>query len=169
MSTGTYYVYTCAQAYADRLSSSPRSTCPGNQIAQAMMYIFGATVLSVFNIEKVTINGVVQEPRNEFSSGVLVYVPSSFLLRIKTDFLGPLKGVPSHSGASSSHAPPRPRPSSGHSTFRITKSSMIRQRAQIMKIPYPGRLVGWLVALDRFDPRITIAPFARGHPSMFPL
>jgi hypothetical protein len=51
-----------------------RSACPGNQIAQAIMYIFGATVLSVFNIEKVTINGVVQEPKNEFSSGVLVYV-----------------------------------------------------------------------------------------------
>jgi hypothetical protein len=44
------------------------------------MYIFGATVLSVFNIEKVSINGVVQEPRNAFSSGVLVYVLSfSFL------------------------------------------------------------------------------------------
>jgi hypothetical protein len=40
------------------------------------MYIFGATVLSVFNIEKVSINGVIQEPRNEFSSGVLVYVLS---------------------------------------------------------------------------------------------
>jgi hypothetical protein len=37
------------------------------------MYIFGATVLSVFNIEKVVVNGIVQEPRNEFSSGVLVY------------------------------------------------------------------------------------------------
>lgn len=44
------------------------------------MYIFGATVLSVFNIEKVTINGIVQEPRNEFSSGVLVYVSFSFRL-----------------------------------------------------------------------------------------
>lgn len=42
------------------------------------MYIFGATVLSVFNIEKVTINGIVQEPRNEFSSGVLVYGSFSF-------------------------------------------------------------------------------------------
>jgi hypothetical protein len=40
------------------------------------MYIFAATVLSVFNIEKVVINGVVQEPKNEFSSGVLVYVLS---------------------------------------------------------------------------------------------
>jgi hypothetical protein len=39
-----------------------------------MMYIFAATVLSVFDIGKVTINGVVQEPKNEFSSGVLVYV-----------------------------------------------------------------------------------------------
>ena len=53
-----------------------RSACPGNQLAQSIMYIFGATVLSVFNIEKVVINGVVQEPRNEFSSGVLVYVLS---------------------------------------------------------------------------------------------
>jgi hypothetical protein len=50
------------------------------------MYIFGATVLSVFNIEKVTINGIVQEPRNEFSSGVLVYVSFSFRLRMKTEF-----------------------------------------------------------------------------------
>jgi hypothetical protein len=38
------------------------------------MFIFAATVLSVFDIEKVVINGVVQEPKNEFSSGVLVYV-----------------------------------------------------------------------------------------------
>jgi hypothetical protein len=51
------------------------------------MYIFGATVLSVFNIEKVTVNGIVQEPRNEFSSGVLVYGSFSFRLRIKTEFL----------------------------------------------------------------------------------
>jgi hypothetical protein len=51
-----------------------------------MMYIFGATVLSVFNIEKVTINGVVQEPRNEFSSGVLVYASFSFQVRTKTGF-----------------------------------------------------------------------------------
>jgi hypothetical protein len=50
------------------------------------MYIFGATVLSVFNIEKVTINGIVQEPRNEFSSGVLVYASFSFRRRIKTEF-----------------------------------------------------------------------------------
>ncbi|KAH9990147.1 cytochrome P450 [Russula vinacea] len=49
-----------------------RRACPGNQLAQSIMYIFGATVLSVFNIEKVSINGVVQEPRNAFSSGVLV-------------------------------------------------------------------------------------------------
>jgi hypothetical protein len=52
------------------------SACPGAQIAQSIMFIFAATVLSVFNIEKVTINGVVQEPKNEFSSGVLVYVLS---------------------------------------------------------------------------------------------
>jgi hypothetical protein len=79
-------VYTRAQAYANPPSSPPRSACPGNQIAQAIMYIFGATVLSVFNIEKVTINGIVQEPRNEFSSGVLVYVSFSFRLRMKTEF-----------------------------------------------------------------------------------
>ena len=84
MSIGTH-VHTYAQAYADPPFSSPRSACPGNQIAQAIMYIFGATVLSVFNIEKVTINGVVQEPKNEFSSGVLVYVFFSFQLRIKTE------------------------------------------------------------------------------------
>jgi hypothetical protein len=99
------------------------------------MYIFAATVLSVFNIEKVTTNGIVQEPRNEFTSGVLVYASFSSRLRIKTDpFFWVFIVVPSHSRASSSHAPPRLRPSSGHSTFRITKSSMIRQRAQIMKI-----------------------------------
>jgi hypothetical protein len=82
------HIYTCAQAqaYADPPSSSPRSACPGNQVAKAMMYIFGATVLSVFNIEKVTINGIVQEPRNEFSSGVLVYVSFSLPPRIKTEF-----------------------------------------------------------------------------------
>jgi hypothetical protein len=50
------------------------------------MYIFGATVLSVFNIEKVTINGIVQEPRNEFSSGVLVYASFSLRLQIKTEY-----------------------------------------------------------------------------------
>ncbi len=52
------------------------------------MFIFGATILSVFNIEKVVINGVVQEPKNEFSSGVLVYVSFSFRLRlgIMTDY-----------------------------------------------------------------------------------
>ncbi|KAH9986094.1 cytochrome P450 [Russula compacta] len=49
-----------------------RRACPGAQLAQSMMFIFAATVLSVFNIEKVTINGVVQEPKNDFSSGVLV-------------------------------------------------------------------------------------------------
>ena len=38
------------------------------------MSIFAATVLSIFDIEKVVINDVVQEPKNEFSSGVLVYV-----------------------------------------------------------------------------------------------
>ena len=70
-----------------RRYSFARSACPGNQIAQAIMYIFGATVLSVFNIEKVTINGIVQEPRNEFSSGVLVYGSFSFRLRIKIESL----------------------------------------------------------------------------------
>jgi hypothetical protein len=43
------------------------------------MFIFAATVLSVFDIGKVTINGVVQEPKNEFSSGVLVYVLTTAL------------------------------------------------------------------------------------------
>jgi hypothetical protein len=89
------------------------------------MFIFGATVLSVFNIEKVVINGVVQEPKNEFSSGVLVYASFSFRLRLgimTDDFFSVFIGAPSHSRASSSHVPPRPRPSSGHSIFRITKS-----------------------------------------------
>ncbi len=52
------------------------------------MYIFGATVLSVFNIEKVTINGIVQEPRNEFTSGVLVYASLSFRPGMKTEYFG---------------------------------------------------------------------------------
>jgi len=49
-----------------------RRACPGAQLAQSILFIFASTVLSVFDIEKVTINGVVQEPKNEFSSGVLV-------------------------------------------------------------------------------------------------
>ncbi|KAI0060742.1 cytochrome P450 [Artomyces pyxidatus] len=49
-----------------------RRACPGNQLAQSIMYIFAASILSVFNIEKVSINGVVQEPSHEFTSGVLV-------------------------------------------------------------------------------------------------
>ncbi len=36
--------------------------------------MFAATVLSVFDVNKVTINGVVQEPKCELTSGVLVYV-----------------------------------------------------------------------------------------------
>jgi len=92
------------------------------------MFIFGATILSVFNIEKVVINGVVQEPKNEFSSGVLVYASFSFRLGIMTDFFSVFIGAPSHSRASSSHVPPKPRPSSGHSIFRITKSWVIRQK-----------------------------------------
>ncbi|KAI0260107.1 cytochrome P450 [Gloeopeniophorella convolvens] len=49
-----------------------RRACPGNQLAQSIMFIFAATTLSVFDINKVVINGVVQEPKNEFTSGVLV-------------------------------------------------------------------------------------------------
>ncbi len=60
------------------LSPPSYSACPGAQLAQSIMFIFAATVLSVFNIEKVVINGVVQEPKNAFSSGVLVYVPLPF-------------------------------------------------------------------------------------------
>ncbi len=55
-------------------SRAPNSACPGEQFTHSMMFIFTATVLSVFNVNKVTINGVVQEPSCEFSSGVLVYV-----------------------------------------------------------------------------------------------
>jgi cytochrome P450 len=60
------------------LSPPSYSACPGAQLAQSILFIFAATVLSVFNIEKVVINGVVQEPKNAFSSGVLVYVPLPF-------------------------------------------------------------------------------------------
>ncbi|KAI0291850.1 cytochrome P450 [Russula brevipes] len=49
-----------------------RRACPGAALAQSILFIFASTVLSVFDVEKVTINGVVQEPKNEFSSGVLV-------------------------------------------------------------------------------------------------
>ncbi|KAF8257391.1 cytochrome P450 [Lactarius quietus] len=55
-----------------------RRACPGEQLAQSILYIFAANILSVFNINKVTINGVVQEPSCEFSSGVLVR-PKPFL------------------------------------------------------------------------------------------
>jgi hypothetical protein len=61
-------------------SSPPYSVCSGAQLAQSIMFIFAAPMLSVFNIEKVVINGVVQESNNEFSSGVLVYVPPHFSL-----------------------------------------------------------------------------------------
>ena len=66
------------------------------------MFIFAATVLSVFDIEKVTINGVVQEPRNEFSSGVLVYVLSvltSFTALTCRLNLQPSEAIPEHAQA----------------------------------------------------------------------
>jgi hypothetical protein len=75
----------------------------------------------------VTINGVVQEPKNEFSSGVLVYVPSIALCMGKNNNRNPsvadwtLVGARNRSKARSSHAPPRPRALSGRSTFRITR------------------------------------------------
>jgi len=50
------------------------SACPGAQLAQSMLFIFAATLLSVFNIEKVVINGVVQEPKYEFTNGILMCV-----------------------------------------------------------------------------------------------
>ena len=46
--------------------------CPGNQLAQSIMFIFCSSILSVFNIDKVVVNGVVQEPRGEFSDGILM-------------------------------------------------------------------------------------------------
>ena len=73
---GELYARTPAYAQIPNLLPPLRSACPGNQLAQSIMYIFAATVLPVFNIKKVVINGVVQEPKNEFSSGVLVYVLS---------------------------------------------------------------------------------------------
>jgi hypothetical protein len=71
------------KAYALDLTSA----CPGAQLAQSIMFIFAATVLSVFDIGKVTINGVVQEPKNEFSSGVLVYVLITGSLQFLADRL----------------------------------------------------------------------------------
>ena len=54
-------------------SRAPNSACPGEQLAQSLLFIFAASILSVFDINKVAINGVVQEPKCEFSNGVLVY------------------------------------------------------------------------------------------------
>ncbi|KAH9041234.1 cytochrome P450 [Lactarius pseudohatsudake] len=59
-----------------------RRACPGEQLAQSVLFILAATVLSVFDINKVTINGVVQEPTCEFSSGVIVR-PKPFLSELK--------------------------------------------------------------------------------------
>lgn len=89
------------------------SVCPGEQLAQSILYIFAATVLSVFDINKVTINGVVQEPTCEFSSGVLVYVFLS-LRKHWSDLFFLLLVVRSPSLASSSPALPRPRRSLDH-------------------------------------------------------
>ncbi|KAI0322765.1 cytochrome P450 [Amylostereum chailletii] len=59
-----------------------RRACPGNQLAQSIMFIFCSSILSVFDIEKVTINGVVQEPKNAFTSGVLIR-PQPFKTTLK--------------------------------------------------------------------------------------
>lgn len=48
----------------------------GVHLTDAQMYIFTTSILSVFNIEKVTENGVVQEPKHEFTDGVLMLVYS---------------------------------------------------------------------------------------------
>jgi len=40
---------------------SPPSACLGAQLAQSILFIFASTVLSVFDIKKVVINGIVQE------------------------------------------------------------------------------------------------------------
>ncbi|KAI0280074.1 cytochrome P450 [Russula brevipes] len=59
-----------------------RRACPGAQLAQSILFILASTVLSVFDIEKVTINGVVQEPKHEFTSGVLTH-PKPFKSTLK--------------------------------------------------------------------------------------
>ncbi|KAI9453719.1 cytochrome P450 [Lactarius psammicola] len=59
-----------------------RRACPGAQLAQSILFIFAARVLSVFDANKVTINGVVQEPKSEFTSGVLIR-PKPFLSELK--------------------------------------------------------------------------------------
>jgi hypothetical protein len=94
---------------------APNSACPGEQLAQSILYIFAATVLSVFDIDKVTINGVVQEPTCEFTSGVLVYV----FLPVRehwSDLFFLLLDVRNPSLASSSPALPKQR----HSFDRLT-------------------------------------------------
>jgi len=72
--TQAYFITVLSQSS----SPPPYSACPGAQLAQSIMFTFAAPMLSVFNIEKVVINGVVQESNNDFSSGVFVYVPLPF-------------------------------------------------------------------------------------------
>lgn len=56
------------------------------------MFIFISTILAVYDIEKVSVNGVVQEPKHEFTSGVLVYVlaPSRVAFTPSRPTLSPL-------------------------------------------------------------------------------
>ncbi|THH11765.1 hypothetical protein EW146_g7925 [Bondarzewia mesenterica] len=49
-----------------------RRACPGVHLSEASLFIFTATLLSVFKMEKVIENGIVQEPKHEFTSGVLI-------------------------------------------------------------------------------------------------
>ena len=91
------------------LTQLTTSACPGAQLAQSIMFIFAATVLSVFDIGKVTINGVVQEPKNEFSSGVLVYVLTTVLKTFLPETGDFCVGVRNRSRVYSNHARPRRR------------------------------------------------------------
>ena len=49
-------------------------SCPGSVLADYLLFIFCASILAVYDIEKVEENGIIQEPKHEFTSGVLVCV-----------------------------------------------------------------------------------------------
>ncbi|TFY75248.1 hypothetical protein EWM64_g8764 [Hericium alpestre] len=59
-----------------------RRTCPGAHLAESFMYIFIVNIVSLFDIDKVVENGVVQEPKYEFTNGALCH-PAPFKCSIK--------------------------------------------------------------------------------------
>ncbi|TEB35555.1 cytochrome P450 [Coprinellus micaceus] len=59
-----------------------RRTCPGSHLADSTVFIMCATVLSVFNISKCVVNGVVVEPVHEMTTGTISH-PKPFQCSIK--------------------------------------------------------------------------------------